>query len=423
MGKAPWSNWSGFVQCHQGTEVAPADEDALRDVIRTATSLRPRGSGHSFSPLVPGTGQRLSLEGMQGLVSHDRDACVATVHAGTILHSLGPLLAEIGQALPNMGDIDKQSIGGAISTATHGTGITLGAIASGVAKLRLVLADGEVLECSPEHDSDVFRAACVSLGSVAVMSQITLRNIPAFRIKERTQLMLASQFIQDVEALQAKHRHVEAWVFPFGGKAIVKTSDITEAPETKYVVSDFSENTLLEWAAELSRALPFGVPFFQKCLGIAISDETRIGPSYGIFATERRVRFNEMEYHVPAAQGPACLEQVCSALKASEERPFFPVEYRYVNGDDLMLSPFNGGARASIAVHQYVKQPPWSLFNAVEPVFQSHQGRPHWGKMHSLGAKDLREMYPEWEAFHGVRKRLDPKGKFMNEYLRKIFEG
>jgi FAD-linked oxidoreductase len=417
-----WTNWSGRVTSTPREIATPADEGALQDLVKRSKQVRAVGAGHSFTELVPSEDTIVSLDALTGLLAHNKERCEATVHAGTRLYALGPILRDIGQALPNMGDIDKQSIAGAVSTGTHGSGISLGAIAKQVTGLRLVLADGSTLECSRERDADVLRAACVSLGTLGILAQITLKNIPSFRVKETTKLMALPEFLASVESLQAAHRHVDAWVFPFGGKVIVKLGDITTEAETKYQPDDFSENTMLKFASELSWRFPSRVPFFQKCLGMFVSESTRIGPSYGIYATERRVKFNEMEYHVPSERGPACLEEVCAALRASSERPFFPVEYRSVAGDDLMLSPFGGAARVSIAVHQYEKQDPWPLFRAAEPVYKKHGGRPHWAKMHSLMAADFEALYPEWQAFHKIRRELDPSGKFMNTHLRKIFE-
>jgi FAD-linked oxidoreductase len=417
-----WVNWSGWVTGTTREIARPADEDALRAVVKRATQVRAVGAGHSFTELVPSEDVIVSLDSLTGLVQHDALTGEATVHAGTRLYALGPTLRDIGQALPNMGDIDKQSIAGAVSTGTHGSGITLGAIAKQVTGLRLVVADGSTLQCSRERDADVFRAACVSLGALGVLSQITLKNVPSFRVKEQTKLMTVSEFVSTVESLQAAHRHLDAWVFPFGGKVIAKLGDVTTEPENNYAPDDFSENTLLKFVCELSARFPFCVPFLQKCLGLFVSETTRIGPSYRIYATERRVKFNEMEYHMPAERGPACLEELCAAVCASRERPFVPIEYRYVAGDDLMLSPFTGGARASIAVHQYEKQDPIPLCRAAEPVYKKHGGRPHWAKMHTLKAAEFEALYPEWQAFHKIRRELDPSGKFMNAYLRQIFE-
>jgi FAD-linked oxidoreductase len=418
-----WTNWSGFVKGAPREIATPEDENALQELVRRSKNVRAVGSGHSFSELVPTEDTIVSLDALTGIISHNEEACEATVHAGTRLLALGPLLGALGPALPNMGDIDHQSIAGAVSTGTHGSGITLGAIAKQVVGLRIVLANGSSVECSASKDADLFRAAVISLGAFGVISQITLKNAPSFRVKEVTKLMTVRDFAASVESLQASHRHLDAWVFPFGEKVIVKLGDITTEPETKYKADDFSENTMLKVASELSWRFPSRVPFFQKCLGMFVSETTRIGPSYGIYATERKVKFNEMEYHVPAERGPACLEEVCSALRASSARPFFPVEYRYVAGDDLMLSPFNGGARASIAVHQYEKQEPWPLFNVAEPVYKKHGGRPHWAKMHTLKARDFEALYPDWQAFQKLRRELDPSGKFMNAHLRQIFEG
>lgn len=417
---AEWQNWSGYVRGRSRAFAQPADEDELRALVAQAPRVRAVGAGHSFTPLVPTEHLLLSLDRLTGLLGHDPQRYTATVWGGTRLYELGPMLQEVGQALPNMGDIDRQSIAGAVSTGTHGSGLGLGSLAAGVAGLRLVLADGGVLECSPAQNPEVFRAAGVSLGTLGVISQVTLQNVPSYRLEERVRVVGLSTLLPQLPSLAQENRHLDCHVFPFSGQTIVKTLNPAQEPAGKTEVNSFVENTVLRWACEVARALPVLNAPLQRLVGVLVGSSRRVGESYRIFATPREVRFNEMEYHVPAERGPECLEEVCHAIRRSGVQVFIPVEYRYVAGDGFWLSPFQGGARASIAVHQYHKQDPWPLFRVVEPVLRRYGGRPHWGKMHGLKAGELRELYPHWDDFRRVRLELDPHGKFLNAHLREV---
>ncbi|RIH75129.1 L-gulono-1,4-lactone dehydrogenase [Calidithermus terrae] len=281
-----------------------------------------------------------------------------------------------------------------------------------------MLADGGVLECSPAQNPEVFRAAGVSLGALGVISWVTLQNVPSYRLEERVRVVGLGTLLPELPSLARENRHLDCHVFPFSGQTIVKTLNPAQEPAGKTGVNSFVENTVLRWACELSRALPVLNAPLQRLVGVLVGSSRRVGESYRIFATPREVRFNEMEYHVPAERGPECLEEVCAAIRKSGVQVFIPVEYRYVAGDGFWLSPFGGGARASIAVHQYHKQDPWPLFRVVEPILRRHGGRPHWGKMHSLKAGELRELYPHFDDFRRVRLELDPRGKFLNAHLR-----
>lgn len=418
---APWRNWSGVQQARPALTAQPADELELAALVRGAAQLRVVGAGHSFTALVPTGGTLVSLDHMQGLIAHDADACSARLWAGTRLHRIGPLLQQLGQALPNMGDIDRQSLAGVLSTATHGTGAQLPCIAAGLTALRLVSAHGEVLECSRERDAGLFRAAAVSLGALGVISQAQLRNVPSYRLRERVWAMPLARVFAELEQLKRAHRHFEFWAFPGGGMAIVKTLDMTDDAVTEQAQGADSQDSLLHLCSELSRLCPPLAPRLQRLVGRFVRPSERVDWWYRVYPSARNVRFNEMEYHVPAARGPACMDEVCRELARDGRGVFFPVEYRYVAGDDYLLSPFGDGPRASIAVHQYHKQDHRPLFERAEPILRRHGGRPHWGKLHSVDAAGLRELYPQLGEFLRLRAELDPQGKFLNPYLRGLF--
>jgi FAD-linked oxidoreductase len=415
-----WSNWSGHVTCTPAQRLTPTSIEALAEIVREAKAIRVVGSGHSFSEVVTTDATLLSLDAIAGLIAHDNAAHTANVLAGTRLYALGPMLAKVGQALPNMGDIDRQSIAGAVVTGTHGSGIGLGALAREVSAVKLMTADGSLLTISEKENAHMLQAARISLGWLGILCEVTLKNKPSFQIEEQTYVLSLDEFIQQAESLAKKHRHLDAHVFPVGKKVMVKTGDETSKPSTDYAPSDFMENTVLEAACNLTRKAPFLTKPIQQRLKTLVGSSARVGPSFGIYATPRSVRFNEMEYHVPAEDGPACLREVCEAIRQCGVHVFFPMEYRYVGGDEQWLSPFEGGPKASIAVHQYYKDDPWQLFRHVEPILQKYQGRPHWAKMHSMSPEMLAARYPKWNAFHQLREELDPTGKFENKYLRSL---
>ena len=419
-----WQNWSGGQRAQPSAKWSPQDEDELRQGVRDAASVRVVGAGHSFSPLVPTSGAILSLDHLSGLISHDTQKQQARLWAGTRLFDAGPLLHGIGQSMPNLGDIDRQSLAGALSTATHGTGITLPCIAAGATALRLVTAQGDVLECSRDRDGDLFRAAAVSLGTLGVITQVTLQNVPAYRLHERVQLLPLDQLLPEMDTWVRQHRHFELLVFPFSRLAIVKTLDLTEEPPTGATQGADSDDAMLRLSCELTRWLPGLGHRLQAMIGRFIQPTERVNWSHKIFASARNVRFNEMEYQVPLATGASCLDEVCKAVSKSKIGVFFPIEFRFVAADDYWLSPFQsaiGEARCSISVHQYHKQDYRPLFAVAEPVLRRHNGRPHWGKLHTVDSADLHALYPDLERFLRLRNELDPRGKFLNPYLRQLF--
>lgn len=422
--QSAWSNWSGGQRATPSAKCLPRDEDELRKQVREASDLRVVGAGHSFTPLVPTPGAIMSLDHLRGLISHDASTHQARLWAGTRLFDAGPLLHDIGQGMPNLGDVDRQSLAGALSTATHGTGISLPCIAAGATALRLVTAQGDVLECSREQDADLFRAAAVSLGALGVITQVTLQNIPAFRLRERVHVQPLDDMLPSIQQWIQQHRNFELFAFPNSRLAVVKTLDLTEEPPTKEKQGADSDDTALLIGCELTRWLPALGRGLQNMVGKLVKPSDRVNWSHKIFASQRNVRFNEMEYQVPAASGAACLDEVCRAIDKSKVGVFFPIEFRLIAADNYWLSPFQsdrGEARCSISVHQYHKQDYRPLFATAEPILRRHGGRPHWGKLHTVDAQGLHALYPDLGRFLRLRAELDPGGKFLNPYLRQLF--
>lgn len=417
-----WQNWSGSQKATpRGMEYPATEADLARAVREAAGPIRAVGGSHSFSPVVATPGTIISLEALNGMVAHDPKALTATFWAGTRVAATGPVLKAAGQGLLNEADINMQSLGGAISTSTHGTGRTLRSYSGNVTALRLVTADGDILDCSAQKDRDVFDAARVAVGSLGVLSQVTLQNRAAYRLRETVQVMDIPEAATAMEKERDQHRHIEFFAFPFGGKAIVKRMAVTtDAPTPKLEEDD---NTLLEFAADTARKYPWTNAWAQRLVGMFVKDSERVGDSFEVFASPRTVAFNEMEYTVPAERGLECFQEVVDTIRRAEINVFFPLEFRYTAADDCWLSPFYQRAGASISVHQYYKQDYRPLFRLVEPIFWKYQGRPHWGKLHTLSAKNLRAVYPRFDDFLRVRKELDPQGRFLNAHARTLFLG
>lgn len=363
-------------------------EDDVAAVVRAAAReercVRVAGSGHSFAPLVATDGVLLSLRELAGIVSCDPAAREATIRAGSTIASLGePLLAH-GLALANQGDVDVQAIAGALATGTHGTGAELGNLSSQLLGVRLVTADGATLQITAERDPELLAAARVSLGALGVVTEVRLALVPAYRLHERVWRVGIDECLAELEERVLRHRHFEFFWYPHKDYAEMKALDPTDA----------AVDPLPERKGE------------------------RIDWSHRIFPSVRDLRFNEMEYAVPRAAGPACFRAIRSRMRERHPDVLWPVEYRTVARDDGWLSPFYGRDGVAISVHQDATLPCDEFFADLEPIFREHGGRPHWGKIHNLTARELAPLYPGWQDFLAVRARLDPQGVFLNDHLR-----
>ena len=418
-----WRNWSGSQVSQPRSLQFPRSESDLVRALRSATgTVRVTGAGHSFSALCTTDDTLFSLDNMSGLVDHDAEALTATVWAGTRLRDLGEPLWNVGQALINQGDVDPQSVGGACGTSTHGTGLGLGSFSSVMQGIRLVTPRGEIVEANPVYDSDIYQAARTSLGALGIASQIRLQNRKAYSLHQREYVEPLESVLKNFDASIKKHRHYELWAFFESDAALVKSLDETDAPPSKPPLLDLPVDPLLWLAAELAHAFPSIDGNVQRTITTLFPASERIDRSYKIFPSPRKVRFNEMEYEVPMAQGPDCLREILETVRQKNLNTLFPVEYRVVAADDAWLSPFYGRDSASISIHQYHEIDYQPLFSLVEPIFWKYGGRPHWGKLHTLKAKQLETLYPRWDDWQRVRRRLDPDGRMLNAHLRAVLE-
>ena len=416
----PWQNWSGSQQSAPQFE-QPQDLDQLIHLVQSHDKLRVVGAGHSFSALAKTDNVLLNLDHFTGVTEINVDSCQSTVQGGTRLFDLGQQLAESNQALINQGDIDRQSLAGAIATGTHGTGLGLPCLSALVKGFELLTAHGDLIQCNAQQNPEIFQAGRVALGCLGVLTQIQLQNRPMYKLKEYTRLCALSDVMQNMQQWQHQHRHIEFWAFSHANQVILKTLDETDEVRINRPKDWLGEDLILSFCAELTRLCPMFNPWLQKLLGIFVKPVTVVDWSNRIFPSVRSTKFNEMEYQIPLQQGMACFEEVLYTLRKHKVPMFFPIEYRLVKGDDIWLSPFYQQDSVSLSIHQFYKQDYHAVFKLVEPILLKYGGRPHWGKLHSLKAAQLRELYPKWDSFMRIRQELDPQQKWLNSYLQQLF--
>jgi FAD-linked oxidoreductase len=424
-GHLVWRNWSGIRHSYPEARVAPSTDEELAHILKSSPApIRAVGAGHSFMPLVPTDGTLLSLDPMAGIVSVDGDE--VTVRAGTRLGDLGPLLAQHGRAMANLPDINKQSLGGALATATHGTGKHLTALHGTVTALRLVTPQGLVVDCDAGKNRELFDAARVSIGSLGIISQARIKTTANRNLHRRVWLENFEDTLAQAESRWNTHRNFEFYAVPFTGLAANITHDETdEAPRPRGPETDSQFLDALKVLRNLfsfSNAIRKSVAHFVLMAAEPKAEEA-VDEGWKLLSTERPIRFNEMEFHLPADEQIPALREVVAAIETHRPDIFFPIELRRIAPDDAWLSPFQGGERGSLAVHCYYRDEWEFLFTLVEPILRRHGGRPHWGKLNSLTGQDFAGLYPRWKDFSDLRRQIDPTGRMLNPYLKGIFEG
>ena len=427
-----WSNWSGGVVCKPRHVIAPRDEVQLAAAVRCADgAVRVPGAGHSFTPLCATDGALVDMAAFAGLRRVDQPTSTATVFAATPLWALGPALHHEGVALLNMGDIDRQTLAGVVGTGTHGTGRTLGSLSSAVAGFRIILADGSVLSCSPTENAEIFAAGRVAMGTLGVMTEITMRVRPAYRLAEKNFLLSPQDLFSQLDTLVASNRHFEFFWFPYADVAVCKTLNETDekAPEPRSAEEMRLRGERVGADSRIFAAINRVLPYAPILLRPAHRLFSQLMPAHGharwsheIFPSPRPIRFNEMEYAVPYARGADCVREIVATIRKKHINTGFPLEFRSVAPDDVWLSPFYRRESATIAVHQYFTVDPARLFDTCESIFRAYDGRPHWGKRHTRTAGELRQIYPEYERFVALQRRLDPSGKFLNPHLKAMLQ-
>ncbi len=427
---ARWRNWAGDQSCRPTAIERPGSIDELAASVATAgkrgVPMRVVGAGHSFSDIACTDGALLSLDRLTRVLEIDRSSGLARVQAGITIRELSRQLDAHGLAMENLGDIDVQTIAGAISTATHGTGARLGNISSQVVELTLMLADGSTLTCSAEHEAEVFRAARVGLGALGVIVEVTLRCVPAFTLRGLDAPAPLAQTLERFDELARDNDHFEFFVFPHTDTALTRTNNRTdERPQPRGRLSAYANDVLLTNHAfglicRVGRRMPARIAQLNRLVTRLAGSSQRVDRSAEIFASPRLVRFTEMEYALPREHTTQAVRRV---LEMIERRGFavpFPIEVRTVAPDDAFLSTAAGRESGFVAVHMFRGMEWRPYFQAVEQIMDELGGRPHWGKRHFQTAATLRGRYADWDRFQAVRARLDPHGRFANEWTDRV---
>ncbi|CAL9413476.1 D-arabinono-1,4-lactone oxidase [Streptomyces sp. Tu 3180] len=425
-----WRNWGGNVSARPAREVAPASVDELAAAVRRAAEdglpVKPVGTGHSFTSIAATDGVLIRPHLLTGIRDVDRAAGTVTVEAGTPLKRLNVALAREGLSLANMGDIMEQTVSGATSTGTHGTGRDSASIAAQIRGLELVTADGSVLTCSEEENPEVFAAARIGLGALGVITAITFAVEPLFLLTAREEPMPFDRVCAEFDQLHAENEHFEFYWFPHTGNTNTKRNNRSAGPERPvpplkgWFEDEFLSNGVFQVANWIGRAAPATVPAIARISSRALSARTYTDIPYKVFTSPRRVRFVEMEYAVPREALVETLRELKATVDRSPLRVGFPVEVRTAPADDITLSTASGRDSAYIAVHMFRGTPYQAYFTAAERIFTAHGGRPHWGKIHTRDAEYLSRAYPRFAEFTALRDRLDPERRFGNAYLRRV---
>lgn len=427
-----WQNWARTESAVATEVVAPRDASEIaKAVMRAAESgktIKARGSGHSFTGIAAAHGIAVDLSGWTGITAADVATGLVTVRSGTTIRALNAELDRLGLAMTNLGDIDAQTISGAISTGTHGTGATFGGIATQVEGLELVLADGSVVSCSPTERPDLFAAARVGLGALGIISTVTLRTEPSFALAAEERPEPLAAVLDGLDDSIATHDHFEFYWFPYGTNALTKRNNRMppgSTPEPLSPVRRFYEYTVMENAAlgalcGIGRLMPRLIKPIGRLTSRVLSPRSYSDVSHRVFVTSRSVRFVESEYAIPREALGEVLGELRARVPTLVHPVMLPVEVRVAAEDDCWLSTAYQRGTAYIAIHQYVGMPFRAYFDLFEAITGAVGGRPHWGKMHNLDAATLRDRYPRFDDFTGLRTKLDPDGRFTNPYLTRV---
>jgi L-gulono-1,4-lactone dehydrogenase len=434
-----WRNWAGTATATPARWCRPRSEAeisaAVKDAAADGLPVRALGSGHSFTAAAATSGVALDLSQWTGITAADTRTGLVTVRSGTTLRALNAELGGLGLAMANLGDIDAQTLAGALSTGTHGTGAGLGGLATQVSSLELVLADASVVSCSATSRPELFAAARIGLGALGVITTVTLRCVPSFTLLADERPVPVEEVLEQFDALAAANDHFEFYWFPYGRKALVKRNNrlspgggsgpaagpVGTMPRwRRFWEFEVMENAAFGTLCRIGRARPRLIPTLNRLSSAALSARSYTDLSYRVFVTPRRVRFAESEYAVPRESLGHVIAELRRAVPRLPDPVMFPVEVRVAAADDIWLSTAYGRESAYVAIHQYAGLPYRAYFDRFESIVAEVAGRPHWGKLHSLDAERLRPLYPRYDEFRRVRAEVDPEARFGNSYLRRI---
>lgn len=432
-GTGTWRNWARTVTATPSRVARPRDLDELVREVAAATSagttLRAVGAGHSFSAAAATDGVQVHLDALtavERVVPRADGGAHVTVGAGVRLHALAVALAARGLAMRNLGDIDRQTLAGAVSTGTHGTGARLGGLATQVVGVRVVTAAGDVVDASPAHEPGLFELARLGLGTAGVLAAVTLDVVPAFRLLAREEPMPLAAVLERLDDLVDGHDHLEFFWFPHTGSTLTKRHDVAGDEDLplgrvrRLVDDELLANVGFGAVQRLATAVPALTPRLNRLAGSGLPPRTYTGPSHEVLVSPRRVRFREAEYAVPRESVVDVLRELDAWFRTTRAHVPFPLEVRFAAADDVWLSTAHGRATAYVAVQQYHRLPHRRYLDAAERIVADVGGRPHWGKLHGLDHRRLAELYPRFADARRVRARVDPTGTFRNPYVDRV---
>lgn len=424
----PWRNWGRTEWAIPQSVVAPRGVDDVVDTVRAARrdkrTVKAVGAGHSFTGIAVADGIQLNLSNMRGLISVDVERSRATFAAGTHLHEIPALLQPYGLAMANLGDIDAQTLAGATSTGTHGTGIGFGGIATQIVGVTLVNGVGELLTVT-EDEPELLQAVALGLGALGILVEITLQCVPTFALQAVETPEDLDDTVNGFLSNVAAHDHYEFYWFPHTTLALTKTNTRMPADTPasgpsqfrRYLDDELLSNKVFGALCYLGAYAPQTIPTIARTATSLLSPRTIVGQSASVFASSRTVHFREMEWAIPLESVPDAFREVKDLIEHTGLQVSFPIEVRAAAADDLMLSTASGRDTGYLAVHRYHRDRDQSYFDGVERIMTSYGGRPHWGKMHSRTARDFVDLYPRFGEFIDVRNKLDPDRLFHNSYL------
>lgn len=417
-------NWAKNLEFQPNSIHAPTSALEIQGIVKQhAGHIRTRGSAHSWTELIKSEDAYLHLDNLQGIISVDKNNHTITAHAGTKLALFGAEAFKHGYSMVNQGDINSQSLAGSMSTGTHGTGLSLKSMANLIESLRMVDGHGELITISKESEQN--KAAGVSFGSLGIITDATVKMLPAYKLK-------VESFHEDLSVSLVKHseriknnRHLEMFYFPVGDWSMVKMMNITQDEVSKKSFAhQFNDVVLENWLYEGINVLATKTGSYKRLDAFMrkfVSHQVKVNWAHHAFPTHRSVRFMEMEFNLPVAKFEEVLDEIKAYIKRHKVETLFPIEIRFVAKDDLWLSPAFDRDSVYFAVHTYITENFRPYFEGVQEIFKKHQGRPHWGKWHSLSASYFSQVYPKWDAFLKVRKEFDPQERFLNPHLRSLF--
>ena len=433
-----WSNWAGNQTSNPLSIKKPKNEEEVVTIVKEAKNrglkVKVVGSGHSFTGIGVTDEVLVSLDEISDVRDVDFENFRVRVGSGVYLFDLNPILQRSGMAMPNLGDIVYQSLSGAISTSTHGTGLGFKTIADAVCGMRIVDGEGKVIRCDEQQNPEIFNAARVGLGALGIITEVTIQCVEAFNLHAIEEIIPICEVTNNFEKWARTTDHIEFFWMPNTDKALLKrntrTMEFPSKPRNRrhalkrrwnrFKNEEIKQNFLFGAMNYAGKAIPPLIPKFNSMVAGENGRAEYIKNSYEVFASPRRVKFYEMEYAVPIDSGIEAFRKVVELIGDLDHYISFPVEYRVLGKDEIPMSTANNRASAFIDVHVFRNTPFEKYFKGVEKIMNEYDGRPHWGKLHFQDHETLSNIYPQWETFQTVRRSIDPQGVFTNPYLDKV---